>query len=455
MSNLIEQLYAEMAENREATRAAEFRADQAEYEIYTRAKYSAEDKRDMLAKGHAIANANGDPSYPIADAEDLTKAIKAVGRGGSDHDAIRKHIITRAAALGLSSQIPDNWNADGSMKMAAAASADTDAETRDDDTKACPTCDGKGTIMAGHRNCPDCKGSGKVPANFEAKSAGEPFELAVLTWVGGDRSMVSNFNHEPGYRAVPEDIDERATARREQQVLAEILTLPEEDRSAMIDAAPEPDEIRQALNAYSAADAAIEAALEAVFGRSSEDVDLWVLDSGDDWAVFRSFDDMPGKGTFKVPFTRADDGAYTFTADPVGVSPVTTYEDHILVEAPPVVEATGKRDADRLALERERDTDAEVRARATGEFVVRDFAAFDGAKAKTKKQLAGGRILPATVQSQVAGHQVAATQAAAAGDHQEAAKQTTLALAKGSALSEHNAAPLKGGGGFVPFQKKS
>src|SRR5262249_9862297 len=56
-----------------------------------------------------------EPSYPIADEEDLGNAIHAVGRGGSSHDAIRKHIISRAKALGLSSRIPGNWNPDGSM----------------------------------------------------------------------------------------------------------------------------------------------------------------------------------------------------------------------------------------------------------------------------------------------------------------------------------------------------
>lgn len=79
-------------------------------------KYSADDMKAMLAKGHAMKNDAGDPSYPIADVSDLKKAIRAVGRGGADHDAIRRHIIKRASALGQSDLIPDNWNSDGSMK---------------------------------------------------------------------------------------------------------------------------------------------------------------------------------------------------------------------------------------------------------------------------------------------------------------------------------------------------
>jgi len=82
-------------------------------------KYSAEDRRRMAASGEAMP----DGSYPIADAADLDNAIHAVGRGGASHDAIRRHIIKRADALGLSSRIPDNWNADGSLGGDMAARA--------------------------------------------------------------------------------------------------------------------------------------------------------------------------------------------------------------------------------------------------------------------------------------------------------------------------------------------
>lgn len=78
--------------------------------------YSAQQKRDALDKGQAMKNPSGEPSYPIKSKADLRKAIRAVGRGGADHDAIRKHIVQRAKALGLLSMIPDNWNQDGSMK---------------------------------------------------------------------------------------------------------------------------------------------------------------------------------------------------------------------------------------------------------------------------------------------------------------------------------------------------
>ncbi|HVN52075.1 MAG TPA: hypothetical protein VMT43_11605 [Acidimicrobiales bacterium] len=81
--------------------------------------YSAGQRDDMADAGQAMP----DGSYPIKTKDDLAKAIRAVGRGGADHDAIRKHIIARAKALGASDMIPDNWKADGSLKVARARKA--------------------------------------------------------------------------------------------------------------------------------------------------------------------------------------------------------------------------------------------------------------------------------------------------------------------------------------------
>ncbi|MEU5426839.1 hypothetical protein AB0H73_14715 [Streptomyces olivoreticuli] len=82
-------------------------------------------KADTSAAGRQKAAADGaampDGSYPIQTKADLRKAVRAVGRGGSGHDAIRKHIIKRAAALGLEALVPDNWNSDGSLKTVAKA----------------------------------------------------------------------------------------------------------------------------------------------------------------------------------------------------------------------------------------------------------------------------------------------------------------------------------------------
>ncbi|MBM9509985.1 hypothetical protein [Actinacidiphila acididurans] len=84
-------------------------------------------KADLSAAGRRKAASSGaamnDGSYPIETKADLRKAIRAVGRGGVDHDKIRAHIIKRAKALGLSDMIPENWKADGSMTTTKADEA--------------------------------------------------------------------------------------------------------------------------------------------------------------------------------------------------------------------------------------------------------------------------------------------------------------------------------------------
>lgn len=90
------------------------------------------DKADLSAAGRRKAAASGaampDGSYPIKTKSDLRRAIKAVGRGNADHSAIRKHIMKRAKALGLEAMVPDNWNADGSLKDANKADEGTVAK---------------------------------------------------------------------------------------------------------------------------------------------------------------------------------------------------------------------------------------------------------------------------------------------------------------------------------------
>jgi hypothetical protein len=102
-----------------------------DYEALVKAKYSAEQMRALGAKGHAMRVGDGEYDYPIDDAEDLGRAIHAVGRGGADHDKIRAYVIRRAKALGQSDRIPDNWASDGSLKepVAKAAGTTDDAAT--------------------------------------------------------------------------------------------------------------------------------------------------------------------------------------------------------------------------------------------------------------------------------------------------------------------------------------
>lgn len=88
---------------------------------------NAAKRESALKKGQALPPAKGQPAgqarYPIENADDLDKAIRAVGRGKGDHNGIRKYIMRVARKLGLSAKIPDNWQADGSIKATTASAA--------------------------------------------------------------------------------------------------------------------------------------------------------------------------------------------------------------------------------------------------------------------------------------------------------------------------------------------
>jgi len=76
---------------------------------------SAEQRRKAEGKGQAMAGGR----FPIRNREDLIKAIHAVGRakgGEAGRAAVRRFIIKRAKALGLTSLLPSNWASDGSLK---------------------------------------------------------------------------------------------------------------------------------------------------------------------------------------------------------------------------------------------------------------------------------------------------------------------------------------------------
>lgn len=101
------------------------KADDAAPQVIVNVSLTDAAKADLSAAGRKKAAASGaampDGSYPITTKADLRKAIKAVGRGGADHDKIRAHVIKRAKALGLEALVPDNWNSNGSLKDATKA----------------------------------------------------------------------------------------------------------------------------------------------------------------------------------------------------------------------------------------------------------------------------------------------------------------------------------------------
>ena len=78
---------------------------QALEEIFAKRKFTAEERRAATESGAAMSGGR----YPIENKEDLHNAIRAVGRGKGSHAAIRAHIKRRAKALGLESEIPEDW----------------------------------------------------------------------------------------------------------------------------------------------------------------------------------------------------------------------------------------------------------------------------------------------------------------------------------------------------------
>lgn len=77
-----------------------------------------QDEIDKLgAKGRAFKGPGGKYSYPIPDLDHLNRAIKAIGRGGADHDAIRRYVMKVAGAMGQKALIPETWGSDGSLSV--------------------------------------------------------------------------------------------------------------------------------------------------------------------------------------------------------------------------------------------------------------------------------------------------------------------------------------------------
>lgn len=67
--------------------------------------YGSAQRKTMAGKGQALPGGR----FPIKDSNDLAKAIRLAGNAKGDQGAVRAYIKRRAAALGLSSKIPDGW----------------------------------------------------------------------------------------------------------------------------------------------------------------------------------------------------------------------------------------------------------------------------------------------------------------------------------------------------------
>lgn len=70
-------------------------------------EFSDDERKKLADEGKAMP----DGSFPIENEEDLKNAIQAYGRA-KDKEAAKKHIISRAKALGLMRLIPEDWTKD-------------------------------------------------------------------------------------------------------------------------------------------------------------------------------------------------------------------------------------------------------------------------------------------------------------------------------------------------------
>lgn len=83
---------------------------------------NADKLRKLVSQGKAMPAPSDERAgrFPIEDAADLDRAIKAVGRvRPATEDArakVRKHIVARAKALKLTSKLPPDWADDGTLK---------------------------------------------------------------------------------------------------------------------------------------------------------------------------------------------------------------------------------------------------------------------------------------------------------------------------------------------------
>jgi hypothetical protein len=72
--------------------------------FYWDREFSEEQRKDLAKSGAAMPGG----SFPISNTSDLRNAVKAVGRA-KDYAAAKAHIISRAKALGATSELPDDW----------------------------------------------------------------------------------------------------------------------------------------------------------------------------------------------------------------------------------------------------------------------------------------------------------------------------------------------------------
>lgn len=139
-----------------------------------KAKYTADELRQMLKDGKAFENPNGEPSYPIGDKADLKNAIDAVGRGSGDHDAIRAYIVRRAGALDANDLIPDSWTSSGSNDSGKSVESETEKTVSVETAESTETVEKKYTLDEARAELAKAIDPGAIRVIPEIEKAAEP-----------------------------------------------------------------------------------------------------------------------------------------------------------------------------------------------------------------------------------------------------------------------------------------
>lgn len=118
--------------------------------------------------------------YPLQDEAHVRNALSraaAAIKSGGDPAAIAQKALPKIKAAAKKMGIGEQDSADLAFLMEFRSDEPDDTDERADEPEDCPTCEGKGTIMDGHRKCPDCGGTGEKRS---APTAQDPIVSAAL-----------------------------------------------------------------------------------------------------------------------------------------------------------------------------------------------------------------------------------------------------------------------------------
>ena len=90
-------------------------------DLATQGSPTAAQRKSALSQGKALPHPSGNPGqarFPITNATLLGRAIRMVQLAKGDKTAIRRYIMAKARAMGLSSMIPAHWKPDGTIGQA-------------------------------------------------------------------------------------------------------------------------------------------------------------------------------------------------------------------------------------------------------------------------------------------------------------------------------------------------